>query len=136
MLRSRKFKRETTHNGTLRTLVTFKRMKVSDDFYESNAETGESFSAWGEVHDVTFQDLESLKGRFSKNALALESIKSKAIKAYATVKIRDPLEDFQPKNSDKVVIHDERFSGKEWDVIDVQPDLYNRMYLVIFLVGS
>lgn len=136
MLRSRKFKRETTHNGTLRTLVTFKRMKVSDDFYEFNAETGESFSAWGEAHDVTFQDLESLKGRFSKNALALESTKSKAIKAYATVKIRDPLEDFQPKNSDKVVIHDERFRGKEWDVIDVQPDLYNRMYLVIFLIGS
>lgn len=136
MMRNKSFKRETTHNGTLRTLVTFKRMKVSDDFYEYDKEAGEEFTAWGEVNDVTFQDLESLKGRFSKNALALESIKSKAIKAYATVKIRDPFTDFQPKNSDMVVIKDIRFEDKEWEVIGVQPDFYNRKYLVIFLAGS
>lgn len=136
MLRNKKFKRETTHNGTLNTLVTFKRMKVSDDFYESNQETGETYTSWAEVRDVTFQDLESLKGRFSKNALALESIKSKAIKAYATLKIRDPLTDFQPFNSDTVVINDVRYEDKTWEVIDVQPNFYNRNYLTVYLVGS
>ncbi|NQJ68514.1 hypothetical protein HO543_01380 [Streptococcus suis] len=77
-----------------------------------------------------------MKGRFSKNALALESIKSKAIKAYATLKIRDPLTDFQPFNSDTVVINDVRYEDKTWEVIDVQPNFYNRNYLTIYLVGS
>lgn len=136
MLRNRSFKRETTHNGTLRTEVIFKRMVVADDFYTANVEEGESYTAWAEVYDVTYQDIERLKGRFSKNALALESIKSKAIKAYATLKIRDPLQDYQPHNQDTVVINDQRYQDKRWEVIDVRPDFYNRKYLIVYLAGN
>ena len=136
MLRKKNFKSETTHNGTLKTFVTFKRMKVSDDFYEENVVEEDAFSAWAGIYDVSIQDLDSLKGRFSKNALALESIKSKAVKTLLTLKIRDPLEEYQPKNSDTAIVDDPRFKNKVWDVIDYRPDFYNRQFLVIYLSGG
>ena len=136
MLRKKSFKRETTHNGTLKTFVTFNRMKVSDDFYTANDVQEAAYSSWAEVYGVSHQDLESLKGRFSKNALALESIKSKAVKDYLTLKMRDPLGTFTPQNQDTVVIDDVRYKDKVWDVIDVRPDFYNRQFIVIYLSGG
>ncbi|HFR4576467.1 TPA: hypothetical protein ACHWJ6_000808 [Streptococcus suis] len=136
MLRGRKFKRETTHHGTLNTLVTFKRMTVADDFYDSNEEAGEVFKVWAEVRNVSVEDLDSLKGRFSKNALALESIKSKAIKGFATIKFRDPVKAFLPKNSDIVEIHDPMYSDKTWEVAEVKINFYNRKFQEVILVGS
>lgn len=136
MIRKKSFKRETTHNGTLRTPVTFRRMEVSDDFYEANQVASEEFKSWAEVYDVSYQDLENLKGRFSKNALALESIKSKATKTFLTLRIRDPLSDFQPLNKDTVIVHDERYEDKPWEVVDIRPDFYNRDYLIVYLSGG
>lgn len=135
MMRKRTIKRETTHNGTLNTQVTFQRIGVADDFYESETVVEEAFTTWAQVYKANHQDLEDLKGRFAKNALALESIKSKAVVSYVTIKIRDPLSDFQPTNSDQVIIKDERYSDRSWEVVEVQPDFYNRGYLVIHLAG-
>lgn len=136
MIRKKSFKRETTHNGTLRTFVTFNRMKVSDDVFTSSEVAEKAYSAWAEVYDVSSSDMESFKGRFSKNALALGSIKSKAVKEYLTLKIRDPLTTFQPRNQDTVEVNDPRYSGKRWEVIGIQPDFYNRKFLVVYLSGG
>ena len=136
MLREKSFKRETTHNGTLKTFVTFRRMKVADSFYETEEVDAVAFSTWAEIYDVSIQDLDSLKGRFSKNALALESIKSKAVKTLLTLKIRDPMGEFQPRSSDTVVVNDSRFRDQSWEVIDYRPDFYNRRFLVIYLSGG
>lgn len=136
MRRGRTIKRETTHHGTLNKMIIFKRMKVSDNFYETDVETEEVYKSWGEVSDVLFQDLENLKGRFSKNALALESIKSKAIKSFATVKILDSLGEFEPTNSDNVVIVDRHYQDREWEIVGVQPDSRDNRYLIITLGGA
>lgn len=133
MMRGKTIKRETTHNGTLKTMVIFQRMMVSDDFYETNTKSEEIYKAWGEVSELSFQDLENLKGRFSKNALALESIKSKAIKSFVTVTIRDPMGQYLPSNSDTVKLLDERYADKDWDVIEVRPDFRSRHFLVVSL---
>ena len=135
-MRGKKFKKEYTHHGTLRTQVVFERMKLSEDPYSGAVESGLKFKTWAEIYDGSFQDLESLRGRFSKNALALESIKSKAVKSYLTLKIRDPLSEFQPKNSDMVSVSDVRYSDKTWEVIDIRPDFYNRRYLIVHLIGG
>lgn len=136
MMRNKSIKRETTHNGTLRTRVSFFRQKPSDDFYESDTALEEEFSVWAEVYDMTFSDMEDLKGRFSKNALALESVKSKAIKSYVMIKLRDPMSDFQPTNSDVVKILDNRYRHLVFDVIEFRPDFYDRQYLIVHLSGK
>lgn len=135
MMRKRTIKRETTHNGMLKTQVTFQRMGVAEDFYESERVVEEAFTTWAQVYKANHQDLEDLKGRFAKNALALESIKSRAVMSYATIKIRDPLSDFQPRNSDHVVITDSRYTDRVWEVVEVQPDFFNRGYLIVHLAG-
>lgn len=135
MRRGKTIKRETTHNGTLNKLITFYRMTVSDEFYETDKVTEKKYKAWGEVSDMSFQDLENLKGRFTKNALALESIKSKAVKSFVTVKIRDPLGEFLPINSDMVKIQDQRYEELEWEILEVKPDLRDSRYLIISLGG-
>lgn len=135
MLRRKTFKRETTHNGTLKTPVTFRRMVVSDDFYEDNVVEQEAYKCFAEVFGVSNQDLEDFKGRFTKNALTLESIKSKAVKRFLTLKIRDPKGTFQPSNQDTVLVHDTRYQDLVWDVVNVEPDFYNRKILVVHLAG-
>lgn len=135
MRRGKTIKRETTHNGTLNKLITFYRTTVSEEFYETDKVTKKKYKAWGEVSEMSFQDLENLKGRFTKNALALESIKSKAVKSFVTVKIRDSLGEYLPTNSDMVKIQDQRYEELEWEVLEVKPDLRDSRYLIISLGG-
>lgn len=133
MMRGKSFKKERTHTGTLRTKVVFSRMEVSNDFYEEDVETTEKYTSWAEIYDFSQQDLENIKGRFSKNALALESIKSTAVSTMLTLKMRDPLSAYLPKNSDTAIIHDVRYRERKWEVIDVRPDFYNRKYLIVYI---
>lgn len=133
MMRGKSFKKERTHHGTMRTKVVFSRMTVGGGFYDEDVEAEEQFTAWAEVFNTRHEDMEDLKGRFTKNALALESIKSTAINSLLSLKIRDPLQSFQVKNSDNVKIKDVRYQGTKWEVIDIRPDFYDRRFLIVHL---
>jgi hypothetical protein len=43
---------------------------------------------------------------------------------------------FQPRNQDTVEVNDPRYAGKRWEVIGIQPDFYNRKFLVVYLSGG
>lgn len=57
------------------------------------------------------------------------------VKNGATLKIRDPMTGYQPKNDDKVIIDDSRYVNKVWNIIDIQPDFHDRTFLKIILGG-
>ena len=49
------------------------------------------------------------------------------MKAKMTLKIRDPLSDYQPKNEHfRKSWRSNRLSGEKWQIIDVRPDFDNR----------
>ena len=136
MLRKKTFKREKTHNGTLRTLVRFRHMEVADDFYEAESIQKEYLKCWAEIYGVTLTDTDFRKRKFTLNILSSETIKNNGVTDMVVLKIRDPLGSFRVKNSDTVVIEDPRFKNVEWGVVDVKPDFYNRRYLLVTLSGG
>lgn len=76
----------------------------------------------GQVYSPSFKDIEIATG--------------KSMKAKMTLKIRDPLSDYQPKNEHFVEVGDNRFSGEKWQIIDIRPDFDNRDFLIVIIGGG
>lgn len=111
-----------TNNGTMRTSVTFKRVEPDTSFDGRGGELIEKFKTLADVYNPSNKDLSILGSQNVKNG--------------ATIKIRDPLTSYQPKNDDKVIIDDPRYSGQVWGIVDVQPDFHDRTFLKIILGGT
>lgn len=111
-----------THNGTMRIPVTFKRVGLDDSFDGRGVELIYKFKTYADVYSPSNKDLNILGSQNVKNG--------------ATIKIRDPLTSYQPKNDDKVIIDDPRYSGKVWVIVDIQPDFHDRTFLKIILGGT
>ncbi|WP_096818993.1 head-tail adaptor protein [Lactococcus fujiensis] len=111
-----------TNNGTMRTLVTFQSMGLDTSFDGRGGDPTELFKTYADVYNPSNKDLTILGNQNVKNG--------------ATIKIRDPLTTYQPKNDDKVLIEDPRYVGEVWNIIDVQPDFHDRTYLKIILKGT
>lgn len=111
-----------TNNGTMRTLVTFKRVELDTSFDGRGGELVEQFKTYADVYSPSNKDLNILGNQNVKNG--------------ATIKIRDPLTTYQPKNDDKVIIDDPRYAGQIWGIIDIQPDFHDRTFLKIILGGT
>lgn len=111
-----------TNNGTMRTSVTFKRVGLDTSFDGRGGELIEKFKTLADVYNPSNKDLSILGSQNVKNG--------------ATIKIRDPLTSYQPKNDDKVIIDDPRYSGQVWGIVDVQPDFHDRTFLKIILGGT
>ncbi|WP_305774655.1 phage head-tail adapter protein [Lactococcus lactis] len=111
-----------TNNGTMRTSVTFKRAGPDTSFDGRGGELIEKFKTLADVYSPSNKDLSILGSQNVKNG--------------ATIKIRDPLTSYQPKNDDKVIIDDPRYSGQVWGIVDIQPDFHDRTFLKIILGGT
>lgn len=111
-----------TNNGTMRTSVTFKRVGLDTSFDGRGGELIEKFKTLADVYSPSNKDLSILGSQNVKNG--------------ATIKIRDPLMSYQPKNDDKVIIDDPRYSGQVWGIVDIQPDFHDRTFLKIILGGT
>ena len=111
-----------TNNGTMRTSVTFKRVGIDTSFDGRGGELIEKFKTLADVYCPSNKDLSILGSQNVKNG--------------ATIKIRDPLTSYQPKNDDKVIIDDPRYSGQVWGIVDIQPDFHDRTFLKIILGGT
>ncbi|MCT1179050.1 phage head-tail adapter protein, partial [Lactococcus lactis] len=83
-----------TNNGTMRTSVTFKRVSPDTSFDGRGGELLKKFKTLADVYSPSNKDLTILGNQNVKNG--------------ATIKIRDPLTSYQPKNDDKVIIDDPR----------------------------
>lgn len=123
MMCKKSIKSETTHNGTLNTLVRFSQMTVDDeDFYATEKVAKEVFKTMAEVYNPSQKDIVIMQ--------------SKGIKSAITLKMRDPLGEYIPKNADTVIIEDKHFADKRWNIADIRPDLKDNRYLVILLDGG
>ncbi|WP_195936125.1 phage head-tail adapter protein [Lactococcus lactis] len=111
-----------TNNGTMRTSVTFKRVGPDTSFDGRGGELIEKFKTLADVYSPSNKDLTILGSQNVKNG--------------ATIKIRDPLTSYQPKNDDKVIIDDPRYSNQVWGIVDIQPDFHDRTFLKIILGGT
>ncbi len=110
-----------TNNGTMRTLVTFQGEGLDTSPDAREGALIDIFKTYADVYNPSNKDLTILGSQNVKNGV--------------TLKIRDPLSAYQPKNDDKVIIDDPRYSDKVWNILDIQPDFHDRTFLKIILGG-
>jgi len=87
--------------------------------FESIQLQDEGYTCWAEISDAEQRDYNLLRETNSQETL--------------TLKIRDPLSTFQPKNSDVVIVNYQRHNNELWNVINIKPDFYNRKFLTVTL---
>lgn len=114
-------KNETT-NGDLRTPVSFYTSQTQDGLDGRDIHYEKTFFTFGEVYNPSLKDMEIASGH--------------GVKATLTVKIRDPLKGYMPKNTHFVEIYDSRLNGTKWPIVDIRPDFQERDFLVIVLGGD
>jgi hypothetical protein len=119
---SYRYKKPEAQNGDLRTPLTFYTSKVKEGVDGRDVSYKKAFYTMGQVYSPSFKDIEIATG--------------KAMKAKMTLKIRDPLADYQPDNRHFVEVEDLRLKGKKWQIIDVRPDYDNRDFLKVIIGGS
>lgn len=119
---SYRYKKPEAQNGDLRTPLTFYTSKVEEGLHGRDVSHEKAFYTMGQVYSPSFKDIEIATG--------------KSMKAKMTLKIRDPLSDYQPKNEHFVKVGDNRLSGEKWQIIDVRPDFDNRDFLIVVIGGG
>lgn len=102
--------------------MTFYTSKVEEGLHGRDIAHNKAFYTMGQVYSPSFKDIEIATG--------------KSMKAKMTLKIRDPLSDYQPKNDHFVEVEDSRLSGKKWQIVDVRPDFDNRDFLIVVIGGG
>ena len=102
--------------------MTFYTSKVEEGLHGRDIAHKKAFYTMGQVYSPSFKDIEIATG--------------KSMKAKITLKIRDPLSDYQPKNDHFVQVEDSRLSGKKWQIVDVRPDFDNRDFLIVVIGGG
>ena len=117
-----RYKKPEAQNGDLRTPLTFYTSKVEEGLHGRDIAHKKAFYTMGQVYSPSFKDIEIATG--------------KSMKAKMTLKIRDPLSDYQPKNDQFVEVEDSRLSGKKWQIVDVRPDFDNRDFLIVVIGGG
>jgi hypothetical protein len=116
------YKPPTTTNGDLRIPITFFSKVPTDGFGPGSIKQNELFSTFAEIYNPSMKDLEIMKATETKEAL--------------TLRIRDPLQSYQPTNKHFVRIDDFRYPSKEWNIIDIRPDFVDQRFIVILLRGD
>lgn len=117
-----RYKKSEAQNGDLRTPLTFYTSKIEEGLHGRDVSHEKAFYTMGQVYSPSFKDIEIATG--------------KSMKAKMTLKIRDPLSDYQPKNEHFVKVGDNRLSGEKWQIIDVRPDFDNRDFLIVVIGGG
>ncbi|WP_410534445.1 phage head-tail adapter protein [Streptococcus agalactiae] len=79
------------------------------------------FTTFAEVYNPSIKDI--------------EKVTEKGVKAQYTVKFRDPLMAYIPKNDHLVEINDNRLPSKKIGILDIRPDFVDRDFIVIVLGG-
>ena len=114
-----KYKPPKTGAGELKTPVSFY-VPINNGPEPVPGGIGDpEFECTAEVYKPSMKDLEVMKVNGVKNGM--------------TIIIRDPLQEFQPQNDQRVKINDYRYAGKIWEVIEVRPDIQNNQFVTILL---
>lgn len=119
---SYRYKKPEAQNGDLRTPLTFYTSKIKKGVDGRDVSYERAFYTIGQIYSPSMKDFEIATG--------------KTMKAKMTLKIRDPLTDYQPESRHFVEVEDIRLDGKKWQVIDVRPDFDNRDFLIVIIGGG
>ncbi|WP_449160831.1 phage head-tail adapter protein [Streptococcus sp.] len=119
---SYRYKNPETQNGDLRTPLTFYTSKIKKGVDGRDVSYEKAFYTMGQIYSPSMKDFEIATG--------------KAMKAKMTLKIRDPLTNYQPESRHFVEVGDIRLVGKKWQIIDVRPDYDNRDFLIVIIGGG
>lgn len=113
--------RAPTNNGRLRTPVTFYTATIEEGLDGRDTAYEQAFFCLAESYGSSTKDIEIAT--------------SKGKRATTTLRIRDPLGDYQPDVTHFVSLDDFRYQGKMWEIVDVRPDLVEQAFIVIVLGG-
>ncbi|GAX47311.1 hypothetical protein RsY01_910 [Lactococcus reticulitermitis] len=124
MITSQKQGKNKTHNGTLRTPVTFYACGVANGLDARENVMSVKYEAFAECYAPSSKDIEILKNS------------SVSPKRSLTIKIREPMADYRPGNKHRVKVRDARFADIFWDIADIRPDLTQNEFITILLKGD
>ncbi|HEU7308669.1 TPA: phage head-tail adapter protein, partial [Streptococcus pneumoniae] len=97
-----RYKKPEAQNGDLRTPLTFYTSQVEEGVDGRDVSYRKAFSTMGQVYSPSMKDIEIASG--------------KSMRAKMTLKIRDPLADYQPENQHFVEVGDIRLANKKWQI--------------------
>lgn len=112
------YKPPKTGSGELRTFVNFYESKSNGPEPGQSAKTS-LYKCTAEVYNPSMKDLEVLKASGTEHGI--------------TIKIRDPLHDYQPSNKHIVIIDNFRYQDREWNIKDARPDVQNSDFITLVL---
>lgn len=108
-----------TTNGDLRTPVTFYTSRLKEGIDGRDTWFERVFDSMAEVYNPSLKDIEISN--------------TKGVRSRLTIKIRDPLAGYVPDLKHMVAVHDPRFVGQKFHIIDIRPDFVTREFLTIVL---
>lgn len=120
MIKGKSIKKAKTGNGELKTVIKFYTSTTDDSLDGRDTKLDLVYKTRGEVYNPSSKDIDIANMR--------------KVEAKMTLKIRDPLNQYHPSNSDFVEIVDSRIKGK-LGIIDVRPDFNDRKFLIIVAGG-
>lgn len=115
------YKKPELTNGELVTPVRFYTSKIKPGLDGRGTLNEEVYFAFAKVSPPSMKDIEMAS-----------HVK---MTARATIRIRDPLDAYNPSQKDKVVIEDKREGGRFWNIVGIRPDYDDRNVLVIIIGG-
>ncbi|HEM9634176.1 TPA: phage head-tail adapter protein [Streptococcus agalactiae] len=113
--------RRRTNNGDLRTPITFYSACTDDSLDGRDTKLEKMFTTFAEVYNPSIKDI--------------ETVTEQNVKAQFTIKLRDPLSAYIPRNDHLVEIQDSRLAKKTYEILNIRPDFVDRDFLVIVLGG-
>lgn len=115
------YKPPETGAGQLKTFVHF--YEQSNTGPEPGGSTkNDLYTCTAEIYNPSMKDIEVMKVNGTTKGV--------------TIKIRDPLKDYQPSNRHKVKIDNFRYKDITWNITDVRPDIQNSQFITILLGAS
>lgn len=115
------YKKPELTNGDLVTPVRFYTSKIKPGLDGRGTINEEVYFAFAKVSPPSMKDIE-----------LATNVK---MTARTTIRIRDPLDAYQPSTKDLVVIEDNREKGRFWKIVAIRPDYDDRNVLVVVIGG-
>ena len=116
-MRDNTYRKRRVHAGELRTPVTFYKFVPKEGLLPGEKEKEELFFSWAKVDEMWLRDAELAKQNGTMTDI--------------TITIRDPQEDYIPKDGHYISIDDLHYKNKRYMIKHVQPDVQDRSFINI-----
>lgn len=115
------YKKPELTNGDLVTPVRFYKSRIKEGLDGRDTINEKVYFSFAKISPPSMKDIE-----------LATNVK---MTARTTIRIRDPLDAYQPSTKDLVVIEDNREKGRFWKIVAIRPDYDDRNVLVVVIGG-